>query len=1002
MKRALAFTLMVLAIMIIAVSCEEPQAPHEHEFSKDWTSDAEYHWHKATCEHTDEVSGKEDHVFGDWIIDEDSTEGKTGTKHRICSVCKYEEKGTVPLQGHVHTFSAYDYNGSKHWRTCTGCGEKFSYTHSLTYVYDSDTHYQTCYCGYETSKVSHSLKDNTDKATGKAVQYCECGYSITKSITAEKAEPVATQIVDGEVSEEGTIIDASGEFTGKTTTSTKDVSIEVAATVAAATTDSTNSSSTTTPAPSQVTKVTFPAGALKVITSKKENGEESKIENPTVTLKITAVPAVEATSVESDYQGTKTKTGEEDDTAVVKTDEAVVAAFKFELTGATSSGLTGTDGSKTEVVTYIAKGICATIDEQNPNSDGRLKIAYIGTAETGKEPEIVSYDSVSGELVFKVCHFSKYAIIATNIVATDNHGNMYASLAEAVGSGNVKDGDTVTLLKDISELNATVNVNKSIVLDLNGKKITTKTSALNITKGTLTLRNGSIESNEELPSGYVVSVNCTSGNAGLVLEDSAAIKGTACSGIISKGTSSYTATLKISGNVESNGTAIYQESYGYLAIDGKNGDDDGIKSTAGSAVEIGGGTAVINGGKLIAEAEYNAPTTTSPSVVGAAVAVAQTRNDEPITVAINGGTFTVEASGKQLAIVNPKNYGVNSKKLVKVTLGSTVAMNSTKIVGTKASDSKEIAGNYYVDAEAAVAAEGAAARVGEDKYYESLQAAMDDADAGATITLLKDVERSGTEGLLYFDASEATLDLNSKTIKRSLSLGRKNYGQTDLKSITIKNGTVDDREMRKTDVKDKGMAAVELWYPFATIESGTFISNGIVLNIQVNTIFDAEGKNITKKCTKGADCKVSLKILGGKFVAEGNGKQCVAQELGKTIIEGGTFIAKDVVFSLDSPLQNMVSKLIINNGEFESKESCIIYFYERQNNGADMEIHGGIFKYPSDYEIAYSGDGEVPEGALKIYGGTFSSDPSAYVVEGYKAVKDETKNTWTVFAESEL
>ena len=42
----------------------EPSA-HEHVFSEEWSKNAVYHWHVATCDDTDEVSGKAEHVFAD-------------------------------------------------------------------------------------------------------------------------------------------------------------------------------------------------------------------------------------------------------------------------------------------------------------------------------------------------------------------------------------------------------------------------------------------------------------------------------------------------------------------------------------------------------------------------------------------------------------------------------------------------------------------------------------------------------------------------------------------------------------------------------------------------------------------------------------------------------------------------------------------------------------------------------------------------------------------------
>lgn len=48
---------------------------HTHTFDTAWTHDNNYHWHKATCEHADEISGKAEHTY-----DEDG----------VCTVCKFD------------------------------------------------------------------------------------------------------------------------------------------------------------------------------------------------------------------------------------------------------------------------------------------------------------------------------------------------------------------------------------------------------------------------------------------------------------------------------------------------------------------------------------------------------------------------------------------------------------------------------------------------------------------------------------------------------------------------------------------------------------------------------------------------------------------------------------------------------------------------------------------------------------------------------------------------
>ncbi len=102
MRKGLTLILMALAIMIIAVSCDEPQV-HVHTYSEEWESDATSHWHKATCEHTEEVCDKAEHVWGDWEIDKEATVTETGLKHRNCTVCDY--KAVEEIEKHVHTFN---------------------------------------------------------------------------------------------------------------------------------------------------------------------------------------------------------------------------------------------------------------------------------------------------------------------------------------------------------------------------------------------------------------------------------------------------------------------------------------------------------------------------------------------------------------------------------------------------------------------------------------------------------------------------------------------------------------------------------------------------------------------------------------------------------------------------------------------------------------------------------------------------------------------------------
>jgi len=68
--------------------CGTDMPDHTHIFSKSWSSDATHHWHKATCAHSDEVSGKAEHEFNSL---------------GICTVCKvYDNAPVAPVDGVYH------------------------------------------------------------------------------------------------------------------------------------------------------------------------------------------------------------------------------------------------------------------------------------------------------------------------------------------------------------------------------------------------------------------------------------------------------------------------------------------------------------------------------------------------------------------------------------------------------------------------------------------------------------------------------------------------------------------------------------------------------------------------------------------------------------------------------------------------------------------------------------------------------------------------------------
>ncbi|MGN0738747.1 MAG: hypothetical protein ACI4LX_01085 [Treponema sp.] len=164
---------MSMALAFVFTGCQQPssggdsssasQASHEHTFAEEWKFDAGYHWHAATCEHTDEVSGKATHTFGEWKITLEPTEEAEGKKERTCTVCSYKEEAPVAKLNHIHDWKAeWTYDETYHWHACNGCSEvsdKAEHTFGAC-TEESGIIKRTCsVCNYEKTVNFYSASD---------------------------------------------------------------------------------------------------------------------------------------------------------------------------------------------------------------------------------------------------------------------------------------------------------------------------------------------------------------------------------------------------------------------------------------------------------------------------------------------------------------------------------------------------------------------------------------------------------------------------------------------------------------------------------------------------------------------------------------------------------------------------------------------------------------------------------------------------------------------------
>ncbi len=332
-------------------------------------------------------------------------------------------------------------------------------------------------------------------------------------------------------------------------------------------------------------------------------------------------------------------------------------------------------------------------------------------------------------------------------------------------------GDTIKLLQnlEIAETKVMNFVDKTITLDLNGTAQTaTADPAIKVTAGTLNLINSSEEDATITAPGVVIqqgvknadpvtettveigegvtlmsyklngedydgdNVVLLFGKATLISagdlvtysQKYAAIQG-------SGGDTGANTSIRINGGSVSswNNHAIYQPQAGSVTIE-----DGTIEGTTG--IEMRAGTLTVTGGTIKATAEeYSVNKNGNGStVIGAAIAVSSHAGVESITANITGGTITAADTGKTLAIVHTIDA-------MPPAISATIAANTIAMDNKVEVDISDLEFKPNDDGSYALGMKDKGAII-KNKWYETLQGAIDAAVSGDRVILLGDVEAS--------------------------------------------------------------------------------------------------------------------------------------------------------------------------------------------------------------------------------------------------------------------
>ena len=367
----------------------------------------------------------------------------------------------------------------------------------------------------------------------------------------------------------------------------------------------------------------------------------------------------------------------------------------------------------------------------------------------------------------------------------------YYTMEEAF-KAQTASGEAIVLLRDYTtggtfnsgSINRTVDLNGH-TWTYTGTNVNDAAFEINYPDVTLTVKNGTVISNSMvglIPS--AMSGTITYDNSGLVFEGvTATANGN--SGIETNGNNTNdTVTLKNSKLNVPNGFGIYFPSSGKLTL------DNSTVTAKTMGVQVCAGSLSINEGSAVMVTGDAVPKTENDGAIqdGAAISIVNRTGYKGLgKIEVTGGTFTAKADSAIKAYdwennTNTESDFTASEKVAVSggTFSSAVPENCCAVgyVPVKNSD-----GTYGVKAGKYVASIG-------DTKYETLQAAVDAATNGQTVTLIADVDL--TETLIIKDKT-ITLDLNGKTISNSTDIWNESTYSWSLISVRD-NGvlTIDD------------------------------------------------------------------------------------------------------------------------------------------------------------------------------------------------------------------
>lgn len=531
-------------------------------------------------------------------------------------------------------------------------------------------------------------------------------------------------------------------------------------------------------------------------------------------------------------------------------------------------------------------------------------------------------------------------------------------------------GEAITLLRDYTTGSPFRSGTVARVVDLNGHTWTcTGTDAnsaafeINNPNASLTVKNGKVVSSQLvglIPSAMGGTIKYD--NSTLTFEGVEAST-TATSGIETNGNNTNdTVILKDSTLNVPDGFGIYFPSSGTLNI------DNSTINAKTMGVQVCSGNLNVNAGSKITVSGDPVEKTEGDGAIqdGAAISVVNRSGYKGLgQIAIAGGTFTakdVNAALKAYTWDSATKQGSdfdNSAKTVAVSGGTFSSAVPSDLCAEGCTPIANADGTYGV-------ASGVAYVAG--KGFDTLQAAIDAAQDGETVTLLADV----TENATVAAGKNIALDLGGKTLTNT-NAGKATLTIAKGATATVKNGNIVGGTSYYT-IDNYGTATLEDVTATAGNTDSSMIRNDGALTIESGSY--SGGLNVVK-----SEEDSTLAINGGKFELSyaTSGYTGVVFAYGNTTITGGEFVCS-----------------ITSTGRWNHPQVIATGMVE--GHPSFTKITGGTFtnKY-SDGSNIFRGVGKATSDNFEVSGGTFNkSVPSSYFADGLTCSSKNSDGTYGI------